>query len=49
MFELLGFDRFELIGELLANRSKLINATFEAATEIAVSKAGGMMPIIYIL
>lgn len=36
-FELLGFDRFELIKELLENRKKLISSAFDSASEYVLN------------
>ena len=42
LFELLGFDRFELIQELLQNRRDLVAATKDKAARLMLSKAPGM-------
>lgn len=38
LFELLGFDRFEFIETLLANRHRIVIATSESATDLTESK-----------
>ena len=38
MFDLLGFDRFEFIQELLQHRKELISATFDSVAGMAAKQ-----------
>ena len=38
LFDLLGFDCFELIQSLLENRQSLVEATYKSATDIVMAK-----------
>ena len=42
MFELLGFDRFEFIQELLQHRKELIYATYGSASDKSTKPFIGM-------
>ena len=38
LFDLLGFDCFELIQSLLENRQSLVEATYKSATDVIMAK-----------
>ena len=42
MFDLLGFDRFEFIQELLQHRKQLISATYDSVADMASKPFIGM-------